>query len=47
MTVDELLRWADRYDTERDGHWFERLGATRTENLHEFPWKIKGRMHIN
>ncbi|PBK83393.1 hypothetical protein ARMGADRAFT_1019175 [Armillaria gallica] len=47
MSVDDLLRWADRYNTERDGHWFERLDATRTENLHELPWKIKGRMHIN
>ncbi len=47
MTVDDLLRWADRYGTERDGRWFKRLDATRTENLHELPWKIKGRMHIS
>ncbi|PBK82094.1 hypothetical protein ARMGADRAFT_1019838, partial [Armillaria gallica] len=46
-TVDDLLRWADRYDTERDGHWFERLGVTRIEDLYGLPWKIKGRMHIS
>ncbi|PBK88753.1 hypothetical protein ARMGADRAFT_1015876 [Armillaria gallica] len=47
MTVDDLLGWADRYDTEREGHWFERLDATRTENLHGLPWKIKGHMRIS
>ncbi|PBK89249.1 hypothetical protein ARMGADRAFT_1015416 [Armillaria gallica] len=46
MTGDDLPRWADRYDTERDGRWFKRLDATRTENLHELPRKIKGHMHI-
>ncbi|PBK82085.1 hypothetical protein ARMGADRAFT_1019829 [Armillaria gallica] len=41
MTVDDLLRWADRYDIEPDGHWFERLDATRAEILHRLPWKIE------
>ncbi len=41
MTVDDLLRWADRHDIEPDGHWFERLDATRAEILHGLPWKIE------